>query len=82
MNQHLQMQLKKVLDQSNLEHTVNQVIQNKISPLQQQLSDQILKLSSLNTASNKGMNVDELYNKIQSLEESISNLGKQIENLM
>ena len=82
MNQHLQMQLKKVLDQSNLQHTVNQFIQNKISPLQQQLSEQILKLSSLNTASNKGMNVDELYNKIQSLEESISNLGKQIENLM
>ena len=82
MNQHLQMQLKKVLDQSNLQHTVNQVIQNKISPLQQQLSEQILKLSLLNTASNKGMNVDELYNKIQSLEESISNLGKQIENLM
>ena len=82
MNQHLQMQLKKVLDQSNLQHTVNQFIQNKISPLQQQLSEQILKLSSLNTASNKGMNVDELYNKIQSLEESISNLGKQIESLM
>ena len=59
MNQHLQMQLKKVLDQSNLQHTVNQFIQNKISPLQQQLSEQILKLSSLNTASNKGMNVDE-----------------------
>ena len=82
MNQHLQMQLQKVLEQSNLQHTVNQVIQNKISPLQQQLSEQILKLSSLNTAQNKGMNVDELYNKIQSLEESISNLGKQIESLM
>ena len=82
MNQHLQMQLNKVLDQSNLQHTVNQVIQNKINPLQKQLSEQILKLSSLNTAPNKGMNVDELYNKIQSLEESISNLGKQIENLM
>ena len=73
MNQHLQMQLNKVLDQSNLQHTVNQVIQNKINPLQKQLSEQILKLSSLNTAPNKGMNVDELYNKIQSLEESISN---------
>ena len=82
MNQHLQMQLNKVLDQSNLQHTVNQVIQNKINPLQKQLSEQILKLSSLNTAPNKGMNVDELYNKIQSLEESISNLGKQIESLM